>query len=311
MATKIEPIYEDYRVFQLDRAVNLSSKKLYVLDTTASLPDLRLQDINIETEVQRQVSEFLSNKYAVAVLLGPTGCGKTHILFQLARHRFIIFIDATQFTAIQSGDLSVEYYKLKMKEEANQWTQPNQYWEKCYHLTQAFVLARVMFFYILKERFPDLNPFQFLIYQLMQTSHIEQIFTDLLSSDLSQVYMNIQKLGNNEFLWCFDEAHVLRDFLDTKIISEAPGRHMESNGDVKEMSKRGALSVLLKAIRINFNMPKVILAGTSRKLQYIENFGTHELKPTTPFIINKFKPWNKEMSISKVYYNSMMKDTMY
>jgi hypothetical protein len=215
-------------------------------------------------------------------------------MFQLAREQFVIFIDAAQFTAIRRGDISVEHFRFTINQEANGWTYPNQHLEKCYSISQAFVLARVLFFYILKESFPNLSPLQFLAYQLTRAKYIADIFTDLLSSDLNQVYLDVKNRGNNEFLWCVDEAHVLRELLDTKIISETPGRHMEANGDIYETSKRGALSVLLKAIRLYFNMPKIIIAGTSKKLRYIDNFGTHLSKPTSPFIINTFKPWDSE-----------------
>jgi hypothetical protein len=76
-ATKVEKMDEHCKTFKIDRSVNIYSKELYVLDKKTQ-PDHRLQEFNIETDVQHQVAEFLcSDEYNLAVLLGPTGCGKT------------------------------------------------------------------------------------------------------------------------------------------------------------------------------------------------------------------------------------------
>ena len=96
-------------------------------------------------------------------------------------------------------------------------------------------------------------------------------------------------------IFSVDEAQVLHQHLGDMIISRMDKEHL-INGN----SKRGTLSVLLFAITHGQYAEKIVFAGTSSELRYIDNFGTYETKPVDPFILNNFTAWNSDQAVSFV-----------
>ena len=103
-----------------------------------------------------------------------------------------------------------------------------------------------------------------------------------------------------ECLFCIDEAQVLREHLQNKIISTMECHHKSDNNDVYEESKRGTLSVLLYAIQKGEFAKKILLAGTSSKLRLIDILGTWETKALSPIILNHFTSWDSEIALKYV-----------
>jgi hypothetical protein len=69
-----------------------------IMHLTKSIPDLPLQDFHIDSPIEEEVGIFLRSGSLIGLLIGPTGCGKTHQLLQMAKKQFTIYMDA--------GDLS-------------------------------------------------------------------------------------------------------------------------------------------------------------------------------------------------------------
>ncbi|KAK5666563.1 hypothetical protein QVD99_006638 [Batrachochytrium dendrobatidis] len=57
------------------------------------LPDMRFQDINFETDIQKRVDSFMDGNELVGLLIGSTGSDKTHEIINRAKKQFTIFID--------------------------------------------------------------------------------------------------------------------------------------------------------------------------------------------------------------------------
>lgn len=306
---EIELIIETVELLKADRSIDLCTRPLRCFSRSQrSLFSLNqligLQPIDFPTEIHRQIQDFIDDKSsALAVLIGPTGCGKTHALMSVARSNFTMFIDAGVLSNFDR-DTSVVEFENMITRTTLEWRRPNQNLPECRRIALAFILARVLFFCALMKKIPDITHFQFLVYQISYSKQIADIFSKL-------VHMSQQTLGEIQqllrythakdinFFWCIDEAHVLRAYLDSKIISEMPGA-MQQNGDVNESFKRGILSIILFSIRTYFEASKVMFAGTSSKLRFVDNFGTFESKPVHPYVINNFVPWSSEMTIRYV-----------
>ena len=74
------------------------------------LPDLRFQEFNIETKIHHSVTDYISSNEFLGLLIGPTGCGKTHEMLDIAKQQYTIFIDAQRYPAPK--DLTVLCQRL-------------------------------------------------------------------------------------------------------------------------------------------------------------------------------------------------------
>jgi ABC-type cobalamin transport system ATPase subunit len=73
------------------------------------LPDLRFQNVNIETKIQKSFTDFMDSNEFLGLLIGPTGCGKSHEMIRRAKMEFTIFIDARSH---QFSNKPIDSYRL-------------------------------------------------------------------------------------------------------------------------------------------------------------------------------------------------------
>jgi hypothetical protein len=303
----ISTIQESTVVVKSDRRVKFESKPLVLFQNNGSklgqggLPDLRFQDLNMKTQIQETVNDFVASSEFLGLLIGPTGCGKSHELLTRAKSQFTVFIDGQAYPASNElHDLSVSHLKETFESITKTWTKRNEDLTQLRVVGYAFVLSRMLFLKYLKEKYPELTPKQFLMHQLLNSRAIEQCFSRLSSWSFHNLITLRDKLIDYQCLFCVDEAHVLVAHLGDIIISTMEGNHVQQNGDVNENAKRGTLSILLHAIKHGQFSNKVLFAGTSSKLRNVDNFGTFETKPVGPLILNDFKAWNSTMALNFV-----------
>ncbi|OAJ43390.1 hypothetical protein BDEG_26755 [Batrachochytrium dendrobatidis JEL423] len=307
--SEFSDINENIQVVETDRQVKFKSKELRIFYSNqwrleiGRLPNLQFQDVNFETDIQKCVNSFMDGNKFLGLLIGPTGCGKTHEIINRAKKQFTVFIDARSYPALDdSDDASLFSLKESFRSITSKWKKPNQDLPQLRTIAYAFLLSRVLFLKYLKQRYPNITPAQFLIHQLFNSRAIESCFLKLklLSLDkLNDIHFNY--IDNDlRCLFCFDQAHVLVEHLGSTIISSMEGNHIQQNGDVNEDSKRGTLSVLLYVIKRERFAKKVIFAGTSSKLRNIDNFGSFGTNPVGPLILNEFTTWDCEMALDYV-----------
>lgn len=265
------------------------------------LPDLRFQNVNIETKIHAKVDEFMIGNEFLGLLLGPTGCGKSFELLNRAKTEFAIFVDAQLYPASQEpNDVSVSSLKQTFESVVNTWKARNEDLPRLRTIAYAFILSRMLFLKFLKGAYTDLSPTHFLIHQLFNSLAIDKCFLELKSLPLDKLKKIRYDYINFQCLFCIDEAHVLVSHLGDNIITSMDGYHVQQNGDVNEDAKRGTLSVLLFAIKDGQFATKAIFAGTSSKLRNIDNFGTFETKPVAPVVLNHFTAWDHKMALEYV-----------
>lgn len=305
--SNVSVVEETVKVVESDRQFHFKSKPLVSFQNDrrslekGRLPDLRFQKLNIKTKIQQSVDDFMNGSDFVGLLIGPTGCGKTHELFNRAKEQFTVFIDAQDYPfSNETQDTSVSYLQEIFSRKAYSWNRKNQDLDKLRSIAYAFVLSRMLFLKFLKEKYPEITPTQFLIHQLFNSKSIRNCFDALFDLSLKTLRHIKSQFIDFECLFCVDEAHVLVEHLGDKIISSMKGSHFKQNGDVKETSKRGTLSVLLFAIRNGDFAKKILFAGTSSKLRNVDNFGSYETKPVHPAVLNEFKAWDSQMALDYV-----------
>jgi hypothetical protein len=265
------------------------------------LPDLRFQNVNIETKIHAKVDEFMNGNDFLGLLLGPTGCGKSFELLNRAKTEFAIFVDAQLYPASQEpNDVSVSSLKQTFESVVNTWKARNEDLPRLRTIAYAFILSRMLFLKFLKGAYNDLSPTHFLIHQLFNSLAIDKCFLELKSLPLDTLKKIRYHYIDFQCLFCIDEAHVLVSHLGDNIITSMDGYHVQQNGDVNEDAKRGTLSVLLFAIKDGQFATKAIFAGTSSKLRNIDNFGTFETKPVAPVVLNHFTAWDHKMALEYV-----------
>ena len=301
----VMPFEESIKIVESDREVILKSKELvmFLYDhwtlEKGRLPDLRFQNLNIETGIRQSLNGFLIGSEFLGLLIGPTGCGKTHEILNVAKTQFTVFIDAKSYPASnEPNDVSLSALKKSFESTANNWTKLNQDLDKLRTIAYAFVLSRMLFLRYLKEKYSALTPAQFLIHQLFNSQAIQNCFFSLAALSDEKLFSIRNQFIDFRCLFCVDEAHVLVEHLGNSIISSTAGIHVQQNGDVIENSRRGTLSVLLHAIKEGQFSRKVLFAGTSSKLRNIDNFGTFETKPVAPLVLNQFTAWDSQMALN-------------
>ncbi|KAI8896033.1 hypothetical protein BC833DRAFT_528752, partial [Globomyces pollinis-pini] len=158
--SKVSTFTETSKVVVSDREVKFTSKSLVLFKNdrwsleTGRLPDLRFQSVNIKTEIQRWVADFMDGNQFLGLLIGPTGCGKTHEMLNRAKSQFTVFIDAQSYPASnQPNDVSVSSLKQTFEAITNTWKKRNQDLAKLRCIAYAFVLSRMLFLKYLKETY--------------------------------------------------------------------------------------------------------------------------------------------------------------
>jgi len=302
------PLKETSTVVESDREVKFKSKPLVhfyndeVSLERSRLPDLRFQSLNIETKIQDYVTHFMEGDDFLGLLIGPTGCGKTHEMLNRAKLDFTVFIDAKLHQATNEPvDVSLTCLKQMFEAIVNTWGKKNQNLAELRRIAYAFVLSRMLFLKYLKEKYTALTATQFLIHQVINSQVIRTCFLSLSSLSILDLNHIRNKLNFRKILFCVDEAHSLIAHLENMIISSMEGVHQQNN-DVNEIAKRGTLSVILFAIKDGSFSRKVIFAGTSSKLRNIDNFGTFESKPVSPVVLNQFTAWNYQTALKYVSF---------
>ena len=302
------PLKETSTVVESDREVKFKSKPLVhfyndeVSLERSRLPDLRFQSLNIETKIQDYVTHFMKGDDFLGLLIGPTGCGKTHEMLNRAKLDFTVFIDAKLHQATNEPvDVSLTCLKQMFEAIVNTWGKKNQNLAELRRIAYAFVLSRILFLKYLKEKYTALTATQFLIHQVINSQVIRTCFLSLSSLSILDLNHIRNKLNFRKILFCVDESHSLIAHLENMIISSMEGVHQQNN-DVNEIAKRGTLSVILFAIKDGSFSRKVIFAGTSSKLRNIDNFGTFESKPVSPVVLNQFTAWNYQTALKYVSF---------
>lgn len=298
---------EIVQVVESDRAIKFKSKPLILFKNDkwclkmGNLPDLKFQNISIKTKIQGSVTSFMNSNEFLGLLIGPTGCGKTHEMISRAKKQFSIFIDAQSYPGTnEPNDISLSSLKQSFESVTNTWARQNQDLAQLRTIAYAFVCSRMLFLKYLKEKYPALTPTQFLVHQLFNSEAIEKCFYALKSLSIDKLKAISHDFINFQCLFCVDEAHVLVAHLGDTIISSMEGNHIQQNGDVNENAKRGTLSVLLHAIKDGHFAKKIFFAGTSSKLRNIDNFGTFETKAVAPTVLNQFTAWDYRMALKYV-----------
>ncbi|KAJ3129948.1 hypothetical protein HK098_007214 [Nowakowskiella sp. JEL0407] len=308
---KSKTFEEITQVFESDRLEKFTSKPLSLFQSEGdelkkgALPDLKYQSRNLQTDIQMEIERFIESNEFVGLLIGPTGCGKTHQLLHIGKTNFTIFIDAQAYPAAnETYDHSLNQLKSMCENVTKKWQSRNADLNAIRALAYAFILTRTLYLKYLREKYPSLTPMQFLLYQIFNGKMLATVF-QLLAQFSFDVITFIG--GNIPCLKCFiciDEAHVLLDRPGSTIISEMDGNHIQQNGDVNEKSKRGILSALLWAIKQGDYAKKVLFSGTSQRLRNIDNFGYFETKPVSPTLLNNFCAWTPEMA--QTYVSSLV-----
>ena len=301
------PIQTSELIIESDRPCKFSSKTLLLYENKewtlkkGRLPDLRFQNLNLDTKIKTRVSEFMDSNEFLGLLIGPTGCGKTHEMLSRAKTEFTIFIDGQSYPGTNEPfDLSLSSLKQSFESVTNTWKTRNENLPKLRTIGYAFALSRMLFLKFLKELYPTLTPTQFLIHQLFNSKCIDRCFVNLKSFSMDRLKKIRYEYIDFRCLFCVDEAHVLLAHLGDQIITSTEGNHIQQNGDVNENAKRGTLSVLLHGIKDGQFAKKVLFAGTSSKLRHVDNFGAYETKPVAPAVLNQFAAWGSEMAIQYV-----------
>jgi hypothetical protein len=301
-----KPFEETVKKFESDRRI-FKSKSLHLFcnDTwtlqKGRLPDLRFQDVNFRTKIQDRVNTFIAGNDFLGLLIGPTGCGKSHEMLRLAKTKFTIFIDAQLYPASnEPSDLSLSSLKLSFDSITTTWVHRNEDLAKLRTIAYAFILSRMLFLKYLREKYHTLTPTQFLIHQLFNSNAIDDCFQKLKHLPIEQLKAIKNSNVTDQCNVFVDESHVLLEHLGNTLISTMEGNHIQQNNDVNQNAKRGTLSVLLFAIKYGQFSKKVIFAGTSSKLRNIDNFGTFETKPVAPVVLNHFNAWDSCMALDYV-----------
>lgn len=276
--------------------------------TKDRLPDLKYQTFTHidSTPIQAEVDYFIGGDRFLGLLIGPTGCGKTHQMIHIANNHFTIFITAQYLRgAYEPLDMTLTRLKSIFESTVKPWTKKNEDLNELRRVAYAFLLSRFLFLKLLQEKHPQLTPTQFLIYQLTNQRAILTFFRAIVTLDYDTLTNICLDCIDFECIICVDEAHELVDHLGSMIISEMAGNHVQANGDVNLKSKRGTLSVLLWTIQEGQFSQKVIFAGTSSKLRNIDNFGTYESKPAHPICLSAFSAWSPQFACK--YVSSLVK----
>ncbi|KAJ3268526.1 hypothetical protein HDV01_002673 [Terramyces sp. JEL0728] len=284
----------------LNRKMPFRSKPLRIFKSARSEQDivsLLYQDFHMETSIHDSMQKFLTSADFHGMLIGPTGCGKSYEMVNVAKKQFTVYIDCQSINNFE--DISVSKLKNRFNTITSQWKKPNENLPKLRKVAYAFVLSRILFLKYLIAKYPNLTPIQFLLHQKVHSGAINACFNYLVEIP-TEILEYVALNSDYTCLFCVDEAQVLLEHLSDRIISETESNRFQDNGTVSPKAKRGALSVLLYAMKISGLAKKVIFAGTSTKLRNIDNFGTFETKRAFPKILNDFCAWNKDMAIKFV-----------
>ena len=183
--SEFKPFEKTYVTVASDRLVKFSSTTLDLYQSgllkleDGNLPRLRFQNFNIETPIQKSVEAFMVRTEILGVLIGPTGCGKTHELLNCAKKDFAIFIDAQSSTSVKN-DISLMNLMDDFYDITNEWGyNTNQDLSSLRRIAFAYVLSRMLFLKFLKEKYPSLSPTEFLIHQMFNSRVINHCYLKL------------------------------------------------------------------------------------------------------------------------------------
>ena len=85
---------ETSTIVESDREVKFKSKPMVLFQNyrwsleMGRLPDLRFQNVNIDTKIHKSVTDFMNSTGFLGLLIGTTGCGKSHEMIRRAKMEF-------------------------------------------------------------------------------------------------------------------------------------------------------------------------------------------------------------------------------
>jgi hypothetical protein len=144
----IEEFKEVKKHYYTDRDIKFRTKKpltsyehRVVNLLKENLPDLKYQTFtHLKTTIQSQVDDFMtSNIQFLGLLIGPTGCGKTHQMIHLANNNFTIFINAQELRGSNEPmDSTLTRLKENFEKVTNSWKRKNQDLPELRRIAYAF-----------------------------------------------------------------------------------------------------------------------------------------------------------------------------
>ena len=187
---------------------------------------------NNEEQQQKQKENYdLDNK--IQILLGVSGIGKTHKLFNLGKTQYLIYISAKPKTNVSSSNQPFDHtyptYYYSINNVKN-----SQDYSKLY--TLVFIFTRVKHLEILINDNNNLTPFKFLLSQVNSSSKIIDIFyrkiLEIIDAGIDQnsikvlIKQSLEKINQNIII-SIDEAQ--------NIISQYPKQFISPNDKYRSL----------------------------------------------------------------------------
>jgi hypothetical protein len=177
--SKLSPVTVEKVSFTSQTRSNLSTKQLDLFHVDKvplifkRIADLQYQDINIDSPIEKEIARFMDSGSFLGLLIGPTGCGKTHQLLQMAKKQFTIYMDAGDLSDAKFGDDSTKALSTDVASVCKSWSKANHNLDELRRLARAFVLSRLFLLKYLKEIPSELSPKDFLLHQILNAAVVD------------------------------------------------------------------------------------------------------------------------------------------
>lgn len=231
-----------------------------------------------------------------ASFIGQSGCGKTRAIFDVGMTHFVVFMEANDPTSLERIDSTTDKNFLRMAKEVQSVV--NEYKEKRPERMHEWIkwriylefLARFLYLYLLLEKFPELEPVEYLIGQINGGQPIINNICDILKKldppntrELATELQNLlteKKIDNDRrLIVAIDEANIASEMLF--------GVFKSPSGN-----PRGFLTAINTAIHMI--SVSTIWAGTTLNLLHADSIQSDIGKMNYLYKITCFKPSTSE-----------------
>jgi hypothetical protein len=121
---------------------------------------------NRMSDVVQSILDSLAKNhlYQVSILAGVSRCGKTKTIFDVGKHHYIILLSFLEYTATDVQNCQYECEDALRKAKGTQ-DHPD-YSEACRNAIEFMLFQRILAFVLLQFCYPQLTPWDWLLFQL-------------------------------------------------------------------------------------------------------------------------------------------------